>query len=308
MAKKVQVQMVGEMSRTDTVEASNHTLQLHDGRMLGYAEYGHVEGKPLFYFHGHPGARVEAGLLAKSAAQAGLRLIGVDRPGMGLSSFQAGRHLLDWPDDVAALAQHLHIDHFAVVGFSGGGPYALACAYKIPDRLTACGIVSGMGPPEYGPAGMMASSRLLFFLARRLPWSLTPLMWAMGRSFQQEEQARKSLVRSAWRLVEPDRACVLDPDAGGLLAASMVEAFRQGARGPAYEGTMYGRSWDFRVEDIAFPALSLWHGERDRNVPVAMGRAVAGKLAHCQATYYADEGHMSLIVNHAAEIVTILSS
>jgi pimeloyl-ACP methyl ester carboxylesterase len=296
------------MSKTDTVEASNHTLQLHDGRMLGYAEYGHVEGNPLFYFHGHPGARVEAGLLAKSAAQAGLRLIGVDRPGMGLSSFQAGRHLLDWPDDVAALAQHLHIDHFAVVGFSGGGPYALACAYKIPDRLTACGVVAGMGPPEYSPAGMMASSRLLFFLARKLPWFLTPLMWAMGRSFQQEEQARKSLVRSARHLVEPDRACVLDPDAGGLMAASMVEAFRQGARGPAYEGTMYGRSWDFRVEDIAFPALSLWHGERDRNVPVAMGRAVADKLAHCQATYYANEGHMSLVVNHAAEVVTILSS
>jgi pimeloyl-ACP methyl ester carboxylesterase len=296
------------MSKTDTVEVSNHTLQLHDGRMLGYAEYGHVEGKPLFYFHGYPGARVEAGLLAKSAAQAGLRLIGVDRPGMGLSSFQTGRHLLDWPDDVAALAQHLHIDHFAVVGFSGGGPYALACAYKIPDRLTACGIVAGMGPPEYGSAGMMASNRLLFFLARRLPWFLTPLMWAMGRSYQQEEQARKSLARSAPHLVEPDRACVLDPDAGRLLAASMVEAFRQGARGPAYEGTMYARSWDFRVEDIAFPALSLWHGERDRNVPTAMGRAVADKLAHCQATYYADEGHMSLVVNHAAEVVTILSS
>src|SRR5258708_34742023 len=194
------------MSKTDTVEASNHTLQLHDGRTLGYAEYGHVEGNPLFYFHGHPGARVEAGLLAKSAAQAGLRLIGVDRPGMGLSSFQAGRHLLDSPEDVAALAQHLAIDRFAVVGVSGGGPYALACAYKIPDRLTACGIVAGMGPPEYGTVGMMTRNRLLFFLARRLPWFFPPLMWAMGRSCQEEEQARKSLLRSAPHLVEIGRA------------------------------------------------------------------------------------------------------
>ena len=296
------------MSRTDTVEASNHTLQLHDGRMLGYTEYGHVEGKPLFYFHGYPGARVEAGFLAQAAAQAGLRLIGVDRPGMGLSSFQAGRHLLDWPDDVAELAQHLHLDHFAVVGVSGGGPYALACAYKLPDRLTACGIVAGIGPPEYGTTGMMVRNRLLFFLARRLPWLLTPLMWTMGRSLQQEEQARKSLVRSAPHLVEPDKACVLDPDVGRLLAASGVEAFHQGARGPAYEGRMYGRSWDFKIEDIVFPALFLWHGERDRNVPIAMGRAVADKLTHCQATYYADEGHISLVVNHAAEIVTLLSS
>jgi pimeloyl-ACP methyl ester carboxylesterase len=296
------------MSRTDTTLVSNHTLQLHDGRMLGYAEYGPGEGTPLFYFHGYPGARLEAGFLAKAAAQAGLRLIGVDRPGMGLSSFQAGRHLLDWPEDVAALAEHLAIDRFAVVGFSGGGPYALACAYKMPERLTTCGIVAGMGPLEYGTVGMMARNRLLFFLARRFPWVLSPLMWAMGRSCREEEQARTSLRRSAPQMVEPDRVCVLDPESGGLLAADMVEAFRQGARGPAYEGTLYGRSWDFRIEDIAFPALFLWHGACDRNVPLAMGRAVADKLAHCQATYYADEGHLSLVVNHAAEIVTSLSS
>lgn len=296
------------MSETDTAEASNHTFQLSDGRMLGYTQYGQDEGTPLFYFHGYPGARLEAGLLAKCAAQAGLRLIGVDRPGLGLSTFQEGRHLLDWQDDLAALAQHLHIDRFAVVGFSGGGPYALACAYKMPDRLTACGIVAGMGPPEYGTGGMMTRNRLFFFLARRSPWLLTPLIWAMGRDAQQVKQARESLVRSAPHLVEPDRACVLDPDVRELLAADMVEAFRQGARGPAYEGTLYGRAWGFRVEDITFPRLFLWHGERDRNIPVAMGRAVADRLVHCQATYYANEGHLSLIANHAREIVAVLSS
>src|SRR5258707_4016285 len=124
------------MPKTDTPLASSHTLQLHDGRMLGYADYGPEEGPPWSYFHGYPGARLEAGFLAKAAAQAGLRLIGVDRPGMGLSSFQAGRHLLDWPEDVAALAQHLAIDRFAVVGGSGGGSYALTCAYKNSDRFT----------------------------------------------------------------------------------------------------------------------------------------------------------------------------
>src|SRR5260370_23670265 len=155
---------------------------------------------------------------------------------------------------------------------------------------------------------MMPWLCLRFSLARRLSWFFPPLMWAMGRFCQEEEQARKSLLRSARHLVEPDRACVLDPEAGGLLAADMVEAFRQGARGPAYEGILYARSWDFKVEDIAFPALFLWHGERDRNVPVAMGRAVAAKLAHCQATYYADEVHLSLVGNHAADLATILSA
>jgi hypothetical protein len=100
----------------------------------------------------------------------------------------------------------------------------------------------------------------------------------------------------------------LNREVRALLAADMVEAFRQGARGPAHEGLLYGRSWGFRVEDIAFPALFLWHGACDRNVPVAMARAVADNLAQCRATYYDDEGHLSLLVNHAAEIVTSLSS
>lgn len=295
------------MSKTDSTLASNHTLHLPDGRMLGYAEYGASAGTPLLFFHGYPGTRLEASLLAKAAVQANCRLIGVDRPGMGLSSFQAGRRLLDWPEDVAALASHLGIDRFAVAGYSGGGPYALACAYKMPERLTACGIVAGMVPLDYGTEGMMARNRLLLFFAHRLPWILSPLMWAIGRECQGEEQARRSLLRSAPHLVEPDRACVLNPDAGRLLAADMVEAFRQGARGPAYEGTLYARSWGFKIEDITFPALFLWHGAYDRNIPITAGQAMAGKLAHCQASYYEDEGHLSLIVNRAAEIVTILS-
>src|SRR5439155_22464969 len=123
-----------------TMPANDKTIQLRDGMTLGYADYGISEGNALFYFHGHPGSRLEARFLADQAAQVGIRLIGIDRPGMGLSSFQAGRRVLDWPDDVVALADSLQLDRFAVVGFSGGDPYALACAYKIPHRLTACGI------------------------------------------------------------------------------------------------------------------------------------------------------------------------
>ena len=110
------------MSRADLISANDKVIQLRDGRTLGYADYGSSEGKPLFYFHGHPGSRFEAGFLAAQAAQVGVRLIGIDRPGMGLSTFKAGRRLLDWPDDVVELADSLHLDYFAVVGFSGGVP------------------------------------------------------------------------------------------------------------------------------------------------------------------------------------------
>ncbi len=283
------------MSRADSASANDKTLQLHDGRTLGYAEYGIAEGKALFYFHGHPGARLEARFLAEQAAQAGIRLIGIDRPGMGLSRFKAGRRLLDWPDDVVELADSLHIDRFAVVGFSGGGPYALACAYKIPHRLRACGIIAGVGH----------TSHFLSFLSMWLPWLLIPIA---RRFFRDEEHARKSLMWAARSWVEPDKKSLLFPETSELMAASLVEALRQGTRGPAYDGILIGggRPWGFKLEDIAFPTLYLWHGEQDKDVPIAIGRAVAERLARCKATYYPGEGHISLIVNHREEIVRAL--
>jgi len=272
---------------------ADSTLQLHDGRLLGYAEYGAPAEKALFYFHGHPGSRAEAKFLADEAARANIRLVGVDRPGMGLSSFKGGRRLLDWPDDLLELADSLHIGRFSVIGFSGGGPYALACAYKIPHRLTACGIVAGVG--HINP--------WLAFLSQWLPWLLLPMA---KRFFQDEDRARQSLVRFAQNRPEPDRKSLQVPGIRELMAESLVQALRQGTRGPAYDGAMLGRSWGFKLDDIAFPALYLWHGELDQEVSVTAGRAVAARLGHCQATYYPSDGHISLIVNHREEIVRTL--
>jgi pimeloyl-ACP methyl ester carboxylesterase len=279
------------MVRTDRAQTLNRTVRLHDGRTLGYAEYGVPEGKALFYFGA---SRLEASFLAEPATQAGVRLIGIDRPGMGLSDFQAGRQLLDWPADVVELADGLQLDRFAVVGTSGGGPYALACAYKMPERLTACGVVSGVGPV-----------RLRFY--QRLPLLLIPMMWVMGRFFHDKAQARKALLRFTGSWPESDRQSLLLPDISEHFATFMVEAFRQGARGLTYDTLLgEGRPWGFKLEDIDFPRVHLWHGELDPDVPLAMGQAVASQLPSCQATFYPEEGHLSVIVNHREEIVTTL--
>jgi pimeloyl-ACP methyl ester carboxylesterase len=283
------------MARVDTVFAIDKTLRLHDGRTLGYAEYGVAGGKALLYFHGHPGSRLEARFLAEQATHSGVRLIGIDRPGMGLSTYKAGRSLLDWPDDVSELADSLHLDRFAVAGFSGGGPYALACAYKIPQRLTACGVVAGVGHTGW----------LLSFLSMWLPWVLLPLT---RRFFRDEEQASASLTRFAHSWVEPDRKALSLPGIRETMAASLVEALRQGTKGAAYDGMLLGRSWGFKLEAITFPRLYLWHSELDSQVPVAVGRAVAERLVQCKATFYPDEGHISVIVNHQEEIVMSLIS
>jgi pimeloyl-ACP methyl ester carboxylesterase len=186
------------------------TIRLRDGRTLAYAEFGEPSGKTLFYFHGGADCRLEARLLTKQAKQAGIRLIGVDRPGMGLSSFKAGRRLLDWPNDVVELADNLLIDRFAVLGVSGGGPYALACAHKIPDHLTACGIIAGEGPYT-NP-----------FFAQWLPWLLMPIM---GRFFQNEERAGKTLLRFTGSWPESDRKSLALPEIRDQMAASWWKAF-----------------------------------------------------------------------------------
>jgi len=126
----------------------NQTIKLADGRKLGYDEFGSQDGRPVFYFHGTPSSRLEWQLFGSDALAKALRLrlIVPDRPGMGLSSFAAGRRISDWPADVASLADHLGMQRFAVLGYSGGGPYAVACALALPERLTRVGVVSGAGP------------------------------------------------------------------------------------------------------------------------------------------------------------------
>ena len=121
-------------------------LRLPDGRSLGYAEYGDPAGHPIFLFHGMPGSRLTCYPDEAVTAAAGARVITVDRPGYGLSSFQPRRTLLDWPQDITALAAALHLAHYAVTGVSNGAPYALACAYQTPERVSRAGIIAGRGP------------------------------------------------------------------------------------------------------------------------------------------------------------------
>ena len=121
------------------------TIRLADGRVLGYREYGDLEGQPLLFFHGMPGSRVEARMGDSAARALGIRIIAPDRPGYGLSDFKRNRTSLDWPSDIVELSEAMGLDRFGVVGVSGGGAYVAACARQIPDRLNAAGIISGIG-------------------------------------------------------------------------------------------------------------------------------------------------------------------
>jgi len=283
----------------------NKTIKLKDGRKLGYIDLGKSDGKPLFHFNGFPGSRLEVTILADRAIKKNIRVIGIDRPGMGLSDFKKNRTLLDWPDDVVELADALGIDKFAIEGISGGGPYVAACAYKIPERLTSCGIISGAASKDLEIEKKMR----IFSVIRIFPWLFKLMIWLQSRGMRNLEKAEKKMKESAKKFPEADRKIFDDPQILSLFVKETAEAFRQGSKGVYYEGKIYARSWGFNLEDIS-PKLTvyIWHGEADQIVPVAMGRGMCKLIPNCEGKFYPGEGHYSTIFKYYKEIIDALTS
>jgi pimeloyl-ACP methyl ester carboxylesterase len=273
-------------------------LELPHGRRLAWAEYGTPQGRPVLYCHGYPGSRLEAQLAADAAGRLGLRLIAPDRPGLGASDPRPQRTLTDWPDDIAALADHLGIGRFHLVGVSGGGPYALACAQRLGERLVAVLLACGLGELAAPAAaeGMAWPLRQGVLLYQRLPRVADWLNGHVaGPLLQAHPQALQRLMSS--QLPPADQAVLDDPQVRDLLLASFAAAFAQGGAGPAEELAIYQRPWDIDLRRIRVP-VQLWHGDLDNIVPPAMGRRHAALLPNCTARFLPGEGHFSLLVRH----------
>jgi pimeloyl-ACP methyl ester carboxylesterase len=281
-------------------------LRLRDGRILGYAEYGDPTGHPALLFHGTPGSRLEGAIAHRAAAARGVRVICPDRPGYGLSDFKRRRSILDWADDVEELADALGIERFAVAGVSGGGPYAAACAVRLPRRLTGVAIISGVGPYDAPGAtdGMMLMNRLALTLARRAPLAVRLFIWI------QEQFGRRSpdrfldgMIRG---LTEPDRRVLARPEIRDLFKRDFAESIRHGSRGATREALLFARPWGFRLQDITVE-VHLWQGEDDAEVPPSMGRFQAAAIPNCRAHFCPDTGHL-LAITHVGEIIDALGS
>ncbi len=288
------------MLRTD------QTIKLKEGRTLGYAEFGDPAGTPVFFFHGSPGSRLEGLPLDVPSQTAGIRLICPDRPGMGLSDPQPGRTLLDWPGDVAQLATALHIDRFAVLGIAGGSPYALACAARLSDRLTAVGIVSGFSPRHRREVrrAMKPGQRRLFAAATWTPW----LVWhVMSRRREEIQSDAAALVtRMVTGQPKADRIVLEQPGMQEMLPLDLAETFRQESDGPAGELILLARDWGFACNDIQ-ASVQIWHGRRDVITPPAMATELAMFLPHTLTRWFPEEGHF-LLYGHAGKILAQLTS
>jgi pimeloyl-ACP methyl ester carboxylesterase len=278
-----------------------HQQGLHalpDGRALGWAEYGDPAGAPLLFFHGTPGCRYTAGLMAEAALTAGVRLIGVDRPGLGVSDPAPRRTLRSWPDDVASLADGLGLDRFAVAGWSGGGVHALACGWRIPERLTACIVLAGVASPDTPGQGESLTPFLRAVQVTTLRAPRLSRVWFHLIAWVAPRQKEPS---ASERRLDPVGS---RPDVWAAGQRELREAFKQGVSGAHWDYVLNVQPWGFRPEDVT-AHVDLWMGEEDQNVSPGAVRQMVARFPSCEARFV--PGAHYLPVTYGADIAGLVA-
>jgi pimeloyl-ACP methyl ester carboxylesterase len=279
-------------------------IRLADGRWLGYGEHGDPTGRPVLFFHGLGTTRVICPPNA-IASELGVRLIAPDRPGIGLSDRLPARQLLDWPGDVRELADALGLERFSIVGWSGGGPYALACGYALPDRVDGIALVSAPAPlaGSTDPAYLRRFDRSAARAADRAPWVIRLALWHWGRA--QRRDAARFFEESVAEMCEADQEVLSEPELRGRMIANSDELYRQGGLGMYDEALVLARPWGFELSDLSVP-VTMWHGARDSTVPTGMATHLEQSIPGARLRLYEDEGH-HLLYRYWREILNDLT-
>ncbi|HET6866195.1 MAG TPA: alpha/beta hydrolase [Solirubrobacteraceae bacterium] len=291
------------MTTQETATAS--TIELRDGRRLAFAEYGDPAGAPVFFMHGFTASRITRHPDDRLTESLGVRLITLDRPGCGASDMHAGRTLRDIAGDVQHLAEALGVARFAVLGHSAGGPYALACALALPDRVAAAGVACGFAPMDRPGAtdGMRPDMARGMPTLRRMPWLARVFASSLSRQFQRDP-GKAFETQFGAGLPDSDRRELERPEVREIILRAAIEGTRGGARGLAREMQLISAPWGFDPHAIEARTL-LWYGGEDPLAPPQMGRYLADALPNARLTVYPGEGHM-VYVTHWEEILTQL--
>ncbi|MBK1647856.1 alpha/beta fold hydrolase [Rhabdochromatium marinum] len=277
-----------------------------DGRRLAYREFGQPDGRPVFYCHGFPSSGGEAELLHIPARALGLRLIAPDRPGYGGSDDQPGRQISDWPADLSCLADHLHLDRFALIGLSGGGPYALTGAWQLAARLTACTLICALGPVYRAELlrAMHPPARASLALARRWP-GLAQRVY--GGPTPRILARWPGLVERLRTLGAPaaDQAALAEGDHQAILNSTIGDAMARAARGARRDLYLYTHDWQIPFDAIQ-TSITLWHGNADATVPVAHAHWYQAHLPQLTLNSLPEQGHYSVPIHFAPTILRAL--
>jgi len=284
------------------------TVVLPDRRTLGFAEFGPPHGKAVFWFHGTPGARRQIPPEARLAAEElGVRLIGIDRPGVGDSTPHLYASLLGWATDMEAVADRLGIGRFGLIGLSGGGPYVLACARALPERVVVGAVLGGVAPtqgPEAPHGGLVRLAvpfaPMLAALHEPLGVMLTMLVWVLRPAASPGFNLFMRLSPAG------DQAVFARPEMKAMFLDDLLHGSRWGLRAPIYDVLLFARPWGFHLRDIEVP-IRFWHGDADHMVPLAHGQHQARLIPDAALYVRPGESHLGGLAAAEEVLAAILA-
>ena len=268
-------------------------LRLRDGRRVGFAEFGPADGRPLLWLHGTPGARRQIAPQARELAhERGVRIVSIERPGVGESTPHRYEALTDFARDVEQLCAALGIGEFAVAGLSGGGAYALACAHELRSRVVSVGVLSGIAPTvgeDAAEGGLVAITRgfapVLRHGSRAVGGTLSGLIRLL-------EPLADRAVDFFARVISPaDEPLFEDQAMRRMFVEDLVLAARQNFQAISLDLALFTRPWGFALGDVAVP-VHLWHGDADRIVPVEHGTHLSQRIPGSELRIRPGEGHL----------------
>lgn len=270
------------------------TLDLSDGRVLAYEDGGSADGAAVFFQHGTGDSRLARHPDNSIAGSLGVRLITTDRPGVGGSSARKGRHLLDWPADIEALADALGVEEFAVAGHSGGGPHALAIAHVLGDRVRKIGLASALAPFDQPGVKKLVENKEL-----QLVWKFAHTKFlANAVSRVESKHYLRDLEGFVAHLADEapaDKAVLEDPVLEPMFEAEMGEALKQGGIGVLDDMWAF-LDWKFTPEEVN-QHVDLFFGDADEILDPKMADLLAGRLPDCESHTWPGGGHYSVFAH-----------
>ena len=282
------------------------TVAVRAGRRLSFAEYGAPRGPAIVWMHGTPGARRQIPFEARERAERqGLRIIGVDRPGIGSSTPHLYDNLVDWTGDLELLLDALAVDTCRLIGLSGGGPYALAAGASLPTRVHGVGVLGGVAPTVGEDAAEGGIIQLAVALAPLLRTARVPLGVALTAAIR--------LVRplagpglDLYAAVQPpgDKNLLSRPEFKAMFLDDLLNGSRFQTSAPISDLVLFTRDWGFRVADVGVP-VRWWHGDDDHIVPFRHGQHVVDRLPDATMTVIDGESHLGGL-GIAEEVITTL--
>lgn len=290
------------------VQRAQHTIRARDGRSLGVCEWGVLTGVPVFSLHGTPGSRLGRHHDPAVYERANVRLVTYDRPGYGLSDRQPGRRVADAVADVAAIADALELDRFAVMGGSGGAPHALACGALLEDRVDAVAAVVCPAPWDaegIDPmAGQSPGNFEEFGAALRGREALEQLLAGQASAIAADPWAIVTGRDDA--LPEEDIASLQDEQRFQVFAEALREAVAQGPGGWADDDLAFVQPWGFDLGGIAVP-VTLWQGEHDSLIPAEHGRYLVAAIPGARI-HWIETGHLAMVDQIGAILAELTGS